>query len=352
MDRRKFHLVIKLISRMRLNHDFVKYLSNRIKLLHLKKKENVSIPYPTGIMIELGNHCNLHCKMCAREYKYGQEMDKGFMPLDRAKAIIDEIYPYLDSIGLTGLGETFMYPHIEEITRYIKNKKPSIIITVSTNAHFKTFRDMITPALAYIDNIQFSVDGTKGIYEKIRPGTDFNFICENIRYVVSRGKGISFMINTVIMKENLHDLHNIITLANSLGISNVNFNTMNAASMAGQNIDIYGLYRSDKYKEEIKRIDTARREMPQMNITGLNIPEKTGFQRCPFIWHHQYITWDGYYVPCCAKPFPKEMNMGNVFRDGVLSTLNSNDAKQLRNMWLHNQAPSFCSDCTYLNLKK
>lgn len=30
-------------------------------------------------------------------------MDQGCMPLKKAKQIIDEIYPYLDSIGLTGL---------------------------------------------------------------------------------------------------------------------------------------------------------------------------------------------------------------------------------------------------------
>ena len=71
-------------------------------------------------MIELGNVCNLHCNICPREYEYGKRMDIGFMPLDNAKNIQDQMIPYLDSIGLTGLGETMMYPHLLDVLKHIK----------------------------------------------------------------------------------------------------------------------------------------------------------------------------------------------------------------------------------------
>jgi MoaA/NifB/PqqE/SkfB family radical SAM enzyme len=60
-------------------------------------------------MLELTNHCNLACTTCPREYDYGKEMEPGTMTVENAKAVIDQIWPYLDSIGLTGMGETFLF---------------------------------------------------------------------------------------------------------------------------------------------------------------------------------------------------------------------------------------------------
>ena len=110
-------------------------------------------------MLELTNHCNLHCTTCPREYAYGNQMDRGYMPPDKAKAIIDELSPYQDSIGLTGHGETLLYPHLAEVARYIKQKKASIVTSFSTNANMHGFIDKVKPVLPYIDTIQISVDG-------------------------------------------------------------------------------------------------------------------------------------------------------------------------------------------------
>ena len=74
-------------------------------------------------------------------------MDIGFMPLDNAKNIQDQMIPYLDSIGLTGLGETMMYPHLLDVLKHIKKRKPSIVTTVSTNAHFNGYLNKVTPLL-------------------------------------------------------------------------------------------------------------------------------------------------------------------------------------------------------------
>jgi radical SAM protein with 4Fe4S-binding SPASM domain len=55
--------------------------------------------------------------------------------------------------------------------------------------------------------------------------------------------------------------------------------------------------------------------------------------------------WDGYIPPCCAKPFPKELNFGNVFQDGLINTLNSKDFQNFRNIWLNKEYPEFCNKC-------
>ncbi|MEJ0103529.1 MAG: hypothetical protein WDO19_13680 [Bacteroidota bacterium] len=48
------------------------------------------------------NHCNLGCITCPREYDYGKAMDKGTIQFEKMMKVIDEVAPYVDSIGPNG----------------------------------------------------------------------------------------------------------------------------------------------------------------------------------------------------------------------------------------------------------
>ncbi len=301
-------------------------------------------------MLELGNVCNLHCKMCPREYTYGQVMDKGFMDLENAYKIIDEIYPFLDSIGLTGLGETFLYPHLLEVVKYIKQKKKSIIITVSTNAHIKNYIDIADKLIPYIDNIQFSVDGIGKTYENIRPNTSFDEIRRNIEHTVKKGKTTTFMINCVVMPENYKGMGNIVRFADELNIKFVNFNTASIASNPSVSRSYYDFFQSEEFKKEVEKLAILSKEFPHIEITGLEQKGSLTFQDCTFPWEYPYITWNGYYVPCCGKPFPKLLNFGNVFEEGVMNVLNSEKARAFRKAWQANKPPRFCHNCQFTEI--
>lgn len=310
------------------------------------KMQTTIIPHPTNAMIELGNVCNLHCLMCPREYQYGHEMDKGFMPLDKAKLIIDELIPYLDSIGLTGLGETLLYPHLLEIVRYIKQRKPSVVITISTNAHFTGYWQRMEPLLPYLDNVQFSVDGVGSVYETIRPNTDFRQISANIEQTITAAPHIQYMLNFVISDKNYKDMQNVVDFAHTKGIAFVNFNCMSVASMPDKSRDYYDFFRSDDFHAACEQTKQHATQYADMEVTGMQYPDNGEFRDCIFPWAYPYITWDGYYVPCCGKPFPKLLNFGNVFSDGgVMAVLNSKKAQAFRKQWQANRAPSFCHNC-------
>ena len=296
-------------------------------------------------MIELGNVCNLHCLMCPREFVYGQQMDKGFMPLEKACRLIDQLYPYLDSIGLTGLGETFLYPHLLEVVKYVKSKKKSIVVTVSTNAYQKDYQEKVLPLLPYLDNIQFSVDGVGAVYETIRPKTCFDEVKENIRYTMEQGKGVTFMLNCVVMKENYLDLKNIVSFAREMKIKYVNFNCVSIASRPEMGRDFYDFFLSDEYVNAVEEVKAMAAKWGDMEITGLDYPADGSFHDCIFPWEYPYITWDGYYVPCCGKPFPKLLHFGNVFEQELIEVLNSSQAQAFRRAWQRNIPPAFCHNC-------
>lgn len=344
-------MALNLLKHSRFNKDFVAYIKNLWAWRRLDKDKTTVEPYPTGLMLELGNRCNLHCIICPREYQYGKQMDQGFMPLDKAKAIIDEVYPYLTSIGLTGLGETLLYPHLLEILQYIKAKKPSIQTTISTNANFVGFVDKMLPLLPYLDSVQFSVDGVGEVYETIRPNTDFAFIESNIRQIVAAAKHSELLINTIITRENYKNLTAILKFADAVGIRYVNFNRMNLASIPEQR-DLYtNFFTGDEYAQVVAQLLECKKTYPGLSFSGYSVDgSKSQFRDCEFAWHHHYITWNGYIVPCCAKPFPKELNFGNVFENGVMNTINSPQAQAFRKLWQQNKAPEFCRYCNNLNI--
>lgn len=348
---RRLRLLRRFLKGMKYNKETLYFFKNHLRWRMLNRQTTLRVPYPTNMMLELSARCNLHCIMCAREFAYGQAMDQGFMPLDKAKMIIDKVIPYLTSIGLTGLGETFLYPHLEEICRYIKKRKPNIIITLSTNAHFKGYTEIIDRIIPFIDNLQVSVDGIGEIYEKIRPNTDFSFIAKNIRYTAEKCKkyGVELKLNLVLMPQNIHNLKDVIDFAKDVGVGSVEMNPMNIASNPGMNRVFYGFFVSDEYRRICEQTRLYAKERG-MELSLLPFQEKPNFQDCPFPWEHPYITWNGYFVPCCGKPFPKLLNFGNVFEaDDLMDIINGAKAQEFRKQWQQQKAPRFCHNCSYVD---
>lgn len=347
INKRHIELATKLIRSTRFDRTLFQYVHNLIWWKCFNPHKNTSIPYPRGIMLELGNRCNLHCIICPREYHFGQQMHQGFMPLENAKKIVDELYPYLTSIGLTGLGETLLYPHMLDILQYIKQKKPSIITTISTNANFNGCVEKMIPLLPYLDNVQFSVDGIGAVYEKIRPSTCFDSISNNIRQITEAAhSGTTFMINTVITPENCFGLENIVTWADSIGIQYVNYNRFNLGAIPELDHQSHiQFFHGTEYKTLLHHLKELQHTHPGLTFDAESQPGKGNFQECMYLWHHNYITWDGYMVPCCIKPFPLEKNFGNVFEKGVMAVINGPEYRQWRQLWQQNIAPQFCEHC-------
>ena len=109
MTRRSVKNVLHRIQNLPRGANLLRYLANKGRLLALHLSRSANVAYPPTIMFEVTNHCQLKCVTCPREYAFGKQMDKGFMDFERFKAVMDEASPYLDSVGLTGLGETFLY---------------------------------------------------------------------------------------------------------------------------------------------------------------------------------------------------------------------------------------------------
>lgn len=352
MNRRRLKKAIKRLFNLPKGKHLFKYLINKIHHSFLKIIKSTRVAYPGTIMLELTNQCNLSCKTCPREYEFGKNMDKGFMKPEQSVKIIDELWPYLDSVGLTGMGETLLYDEIEKIVDYIKLKNNGIIISISTNAVLPNFLERVVKLINKIDTIQVSIDGLDEIYESIRINASFKHLDENIKQLskLCLNTDTDLMLNMVVTKDNFLQMPSVVKYAEEIGINYVDFTLFNLVAVSQIETTYYDFFQSQEFNKVLLILEKTILNAPKVQVTTRNFRGKNGFQKCPFPWTHFYICWNGYVPPCCAKPFPKVLNFGNVFNNNVLNVLNSNDFRELRTLWFNNISPEFCNKCHFLNI--
>jgi radical SAM protein with 4Fe4S-binding SPASM domain len=353
MNKRRLKKALVRISHLPGNKHTLRYLANKGRHFFYKLSRSTRVAYPSTIMLELTNHCNLACSTCPREYDYGKAMDKGKIEINQAKKIIDEVWPYLDSIGLTGMGETFLYNDIHEIVHYIKSKNRGIVISVSTNAQLPDFIDKVSTLINHLDTIQVSIDGLGEVYESIRKKADFSRLDKNLRQLseLCKGTQTDLMLNMVVTRENYFQMPDLVRYAEEAGIDYLDFTLFNLAAVTQTSRSYYDFYKSPEFLKVLEELEASIRKTTRVSVTSKNFKTDNGFQKCPFPWTHFYICWNGFVAPCCAKPFPKELNFGNAFESKLIDVLNSNTYRKFRELWYANKTPGFCDKCHFIDIE-
>lgn len=331
--------------------DFVKYVSNKIFSFILREQKSLKVAHPSTIMLEVTNHCNLRCSICPRETAYGEQMDLGYMDFEKLKKVVDESYPYIDSIGLTGLGETFLYKDIVNAVEYIKNKSKGIIVSCSINAHLKNSVEIVKQLVGVIDTIQISMDGIGETYNKIRRGGSFDFFKENLSKIseLTCNSDTHLMLNVVLVKENYHQMKDMVDFASEMKIQYLNMRPVNWSANLNVDISYNEIFFTEEFKKEMDLARETAKKYKDMEFTCSELSRENGFKTCKYPWNYFYITWDGFLSLCCGQPFPKELNFGNVFKDGLMDCLNSKKYRNFRKLWYANQTPALCKNCSKTN---
>ena len=149
--------------------------------------------------------------------------------------------------------------------------------------------------------------------------------------------------NMVVFEQNAGQMRDVVNLAADTGVAEIYFNTFN---LVANNLDLglYAFYQSEQFRNLLSEAkSTAHARGIYVTMPELDAPR--GFRFCGYPWDDFYITWDGYLVPCCAKPFPKEKHFGNVFEDGLMHAINAPDFISFREQSNRNETPEFCQRC-------
>jgi MoaA/NifB/PqqE/SkfB family radical SAM enzyme len=180
--------------------------------------------------------------------------------------------PYLQdiqSIDFTGGGEPLLQPKLVQWVEEARaNGCETGLLTNGVLLGRQTSAALIAAGLNWIC---FSVDGAeKQTYESIRIGADFDAVCENIAYFCRAGldRGIKTMINMVIMAVNRHQLEDIMRLASSLGVSQVNFKQCDVIrGDRGKGMGLFATRHSKEIRGLEKALTRARKLGKKLGLT-------------------------------------------------------------------------------------
>ena len=206
------------------------------------------------LQVEPAIACNLDCVMCPWREITKNPKHRGLMSKDVWGAIRPHL-PQVRSIDFTGGGEPLLQPKLAD---WIVESKEAGCQTGFLSNGLLLKRELLERIIqAGHDWICISMDGaTADMYEKIRVGSNFKRVCENVSNIAAlrKGKVPKTMINFVLMDINHHQVEEIVRMAAKLGVDQVNFKQCDVIrGNAGKG---HGLFGSDETRE-IRRLRKA-----------------------------------------------------------------------------------------------
>jgi MoaA/NifB/PqqE/SkfB family radical SAM enzyme len=230
-----------------------------------------------------------------------------------------------------------------------------IEVEFSTNAVLLSAaasRNLILSGLSYLT---ISLDGaTADTYERIRVGARFATVVENIAQLTRIKKQLHrrrpiACINMVVSRENLHELDDLLYLAQTLDIARVRASVLEPPNqeLAAAVPDALA------WREATRRADRlARRLRIVLEHYGVfpwaedftSWPASTG-ARCTRPWLAPFIRLDGYVTPCCNISDWQTLGGLNVFDESFPSIWNSSAFQTFRDMLTHGPLPVPCRQC-------
>jgi MoaA/NifB/PqqE/SkfB family radical SAM enzyme len=171
------------------------------------------------IDLNLTNNCNFHCRHCGF---HSGEIDKGEMPLSLIKNILTD-FKKLGGIkvDLTG-GEPVLANNLEETISWAQAL--GLATKLVTNGALLNAHRLKKLKTLGLKGISFSLDGsTYESFRQTRPTTEkcYRDILHNIKS--AKQLGFFVKINTVIFRDNLAEIENIIQQAISFKVDAVRF---------------------------------------------------------------------------------------------------------------------------------
>ncbi len=306
---------------------------------------------PTALQVEVTTACNLNCAMC--EHTFMKEKGE-HLNLSEFKKLIDK-NKNIQVVNLTGIGEALLNPEFMKMIEYTKKKG----LYVWFNDNFTLLDEKKAEKMLdlKVDFIVVSLDGaTKETYEKIRNGADFNKVIANfkkLRELRDKRKmnKPKLGINSVVIKENYHEIEKLVKLAKELKADNLMFTAIIMSSNTGK-LSLWNL-EPEKVKPELEK---AKKTAEELQVKVFSWPEielkKSSNTGCAYPWVNPYIASNGDVIPCCFIPqmadarMNEENVMGNIKQESLKEIWNGKKYREFRKKIKTKSPPKACSTCS------
>lgn len=288
---------------------------------------------PISYSIEPTNHCNLKCPECPSGLG-SLTRPLGLLNLIDFKNWIDQIKDSGFYVQLFFQGEPYINKSLPDMINYARSNR--VYISVSTNGHFITDKNIDKILENAPDKIIYSVDGLdEESYQKYRVGGTFKQADEGLRLLISKRNGrkrkIPFVeFQFIVMKQNEHQLDDVRKYCKDVGVDKLVFKTMQISS----------------YENAIKFLpENSRYRRYKIGDQSFSIKNKMK-NHCFALWRTAVITWDGKVVPCCFDK-DAEYSLGILNEKSFYDIWISDRYQKFRESVLINrQQNKICTNCT------
>jgi MoaA/NifB/PqqE/SkfB family radical SAM enzyme len=335
--------------------------------------------FPPSIQLEVNHTCNVRCIFCDSGKKRNlldESQKRDQLNIEYVKKILSGTKKISIVTFSSGDGEPLLNRQLPEIVRYIKTKGAyTIIISNGTLLDNEMSSALIDSGL---DEIHISLHGTtKEVSEKIMVGSRFEKIIEGIR-TINRLKRLRSSKTPVIkilfngMKRNIHQLSDMINLAEKLDISAVFLQSLVERELKPEMRDEVLMYYPELLRYEYKKAREIANQKgiklfinhPYADILGLNEEEDSSMgdsgecsktdvsflpkgetRLCLFPFNKPYIGINGTVNLCCSKT-ARDVIMGNISENGFISVWSNAKYRNLRKGLLTGKdLPEYCIRC-------
>ncbi|MDA2915344.1 radical SAM protein [Nitrospinae bacterium AH_259_B05_G02_I21] len=309
---------------------------------------------PLYVQVEPTVHCNLACSMCDNPFLTRKAK---YMTLDQFNNILDQI-PGLAKMSLVGVGEPILNPDIFDMIAAARSR--GIEIGLATNGTLLT-DERIRELLAVDPRwINVSLDGaTAETFETIREGAVFEELLERIRKLVQAvGSRATPKLSVwfVGMKQNIHELPDLVRLVKDLGISTLCLQTIHfwgkpewEERIGSETLAIHPEL-ADKWISKAQRVAQSL----GVELEYVNLPDPSGGRACQWPWRAAYVSVDGFVTPCCMHGTdPQVINFGNLSQESFREIWNNQDYRRFRREMKSDEPPEICRNCpSYYPIRK
>jgi MoaA/NifB/PqqE/SkfB family radical SAM enzyme len=300
------------------------------------------------VCIPVTDRCNLKCTMCPRQ---GTDEIIDMDITDEALEPLLEAGPNFVSAFLKGQGEPLLYPKIFNLIPRLKgHMAPGGEVGLTTNATLLDESTTVRLLDTGLDFLYFSLDAaSQEVYEAIRVGASFDRVTENIRRCIRYRQASGrtrprFMLNFVMLEQNLHEIPALVALAADLGVEHVTFsyctdNTTGTLKAFGAEV-LQRLFRQAHEAGETLHVKVNTPPLPR------------DFREICFYMERAVVLLPGRVFPCYHmapgyKTQTRSRSFGDVHRTSLLDIWNRPDYREFRRRVLTGDFPPECQGCEF-----
>lgn len=316
---------------------------------------------PVEAYFEVANRCNSKCATCPLTFSPQEQARQ--LSLEEFQQLVAQL-PDLRRAVLQGIGEPLLNRDLAPMIAHLKQR--GVYTVFNTNAALLTYRRQVELINSGLDELRVSLDSsTPETYLKIRGIPAFERVVGNLAEMVrtrqslgARQPRISIWVTG--LRENLHELPEIVDLAGRLGVDEVYLQRL---VYWGEGLATRGQSLFDDEQAELHAVLSeaelrAARQGISFRGADARPPrssllerghERDPWRACSRPLRLAYITAQGTALPCCIAPFTdapfESIKLGNYLQDGVAAVWHGEAYQRFREQLYSSQPPASCRNC-------